>query len=162
MIKNSYEKHLIECQCSLSIFKNKTKPVYHQIPVATFYDEKETALEKYIICDNCGVVHRVYEVFKSEIKWGMENLESLVNNKEDIIQNLIFLGHEKIIEILEKEKAFLADWEIVEYLLESEKSGNIVLQKKETDNNIVYTILEISNGKYRTKKEVTQRYLWIF
>jgi len=87
MIKNKYEKHLIECQCTLSIFKNKNTLIYHKIPVVNFYDDNEDLMEKYIICDNCGVVHRVYEIFKSEIKWGMENLKSLVNNKEDIIQN---------------------------------------------------------------------------
>ena len=159
MIKNKFEKHLIECQCTLSIFKNKNTLIYHKIPVVSFYDDNEDLMEKYIICDNCGVVHRVYEIFKSEIKWGMENLKSLVNNKEDIIQNFIFLGHEKIIELLEKEKAYLSDWEIAEYIIENEKSGTLVLHKKESDNNIIYTLLEISNGKYRTKKEITQRYL---
>ena len=45
------------------------------------------------------------------------------------------------------------------YIIENEKSGTLVLHKKESDNNIIYTLLEISNGKYRTKKEITQRYL---
>ena len=81
---SNYIKHLIECQCTLPIFKNKTKPVYHKIPVFSKLNEEDNLEEKYVICDNCDIVHKVEEVFKSEIKWGVEGLESLVTTKEDI------------------------------------------------------------------------------
>jgi hypothetical protein len=155
-----FEKHLVECQCSLSIFANNNKTVYHKIPVLSFYEEdKETIKEKYIICDNCGIVHRVYEVFKSEIKWGMENLKNLVNTIDDIEQNLNFLDLEKLTTLLRQENVLTHDWEFVEYLIENDLEGSIVLQKTESDNNIVCKILEIKGKKFRTKKETYQRYL---
>jgi len=154
-----YQKHLIECQCTLSIFKNNNKVVYHKIPVISFFNEKDEAKEKYVICNNCGIVHRVYEVFKSEIKWGMEDLKNLVNTKEDIEQNLNFLGKSEIVNILNKEQSYTCDWELAEYLIENNLSGNIILQSTESDNNIVHKVLEIKGDKHRIKKEINQRYL---
>ena len=86
---SNFVKHLIECQCTLNIFKNKTKPIYHKFKVFSLYDEKlDKVKEKYVLCNNCDIVHRVYEVFKSEIKWGNEGLKSLITTKEDIKFNL--------------------------------------------------------------------------
>ncbi len=154
-----FEKHLVECQCTLSIFKNNNKPVYHKIPVISFLGEDDKVKEKYIICNNCGIVHRVYEVFKSEIKWGMENLKSLVNTIDDIEQNLVFLEQSQLCDVLRKESLMTHDWEYVEYLIENNKNGNIILQKTESDNNIVCRVLEIKNNKFRIKKEMFQRYV---
>jgi len=156
-----YQKHLIECQCTLSIFKNNTQPVYHKIPVVSFFDVNNDLKEKYVICNNCGIIHRVYELLKSEIKWGIEDLKSLVNTKEDIEQNLNFLGKESIVNLLNKENVDVSIWELAEYIIEHNLSDTIVLQRTESDNNIVYKLLEIKDGRHRIKKEVQQRYLWI-
>tara|TARA_B100000965_G_C19153243_1_gene566971 strand:+ start:89 stop:520 length:432 start_codon:yes stop_codon:yes gene_type:complete len=143
----------------LSIFKNNNKPVYHKIPTISFFNDNDEIKEKYIICNNCGVVHRVYEVLKSEIKWGMEDLKNLVNTKEDIAQNLNFLEKNDIVNILNKEQAFTCDWELAEHLVENNIDGNIILQTTESDNNTVYKVLEIKGDKHRIKKEIVQRYL---
>ena len=48
-MNQGYIKHLVECQCSLSIFKNKSKPVFHKIPVFSVYDKDTDKIEeKYI------------------------------------------------------------------------------------------------------------------
>ena len=84
----NYVKHLIECQCTLSIFKNKTRPIYHKFPVfSKLVNDK--CEEKYVMCENCNIIHRVTEVLKSEIKWGNESLSALVTTKDDIKFNLI-------------------------------------------------------------------------
>ena len=90
-------KHLIECQCVLNIFKNKTRPVFHKFKVFSQIDENDSIKEKYVICNNCDIVHRVFEVCKSEIKWGSENLKSLVTTKDDIKFNLEPRNFENIV-----------------------------------------------------------------
>lgn len=156
---SNYIKHLIECQCILNIFKNKTKTVYHKFKVFSEINKNDEVKEKYVMCNNCDILHRVYEVCKSEIKWGNENLKSLVTTKEDIKFNLESRDKEKIVLELEKNNIDLCEWEYVEYLIENDKEGQIILNKNEIDNNIVYNILYIKGESFSIKKEIQQRFL---
>jgi len=156
---SDYSIHLVECQCVLSIFKNKTKPVYHKIPVFSIINESDELEQKYIMCENCNIIHHVTEITKSEIKWGVEGLESLINTKEDIKFNLESLGHERLATILEKEDMHVSDWEKAEFLLDKKNKGIIVLQKNEENNNIIIKFIDFDSGKYKIKKEIIQRYL---
>jgi hypothetical protein len=154
----NYVKHLIECQCTLSIFKNKTKPVYHKFPVFSKLI-KDKCEEKYVMCENCNIIHRVTEVLKSEIKWGNESLSALVTTIDDIKFNLISNNFNNLVDLLEKNQCHISDWELAEYLIESKEKGNIILNKNEIDSNIVINLLEFNNGNFKLKKEVFQRYL---
>ena len=40
-MSKDYIKHLIDCHCILSIYKNRTKPVYHKFPVFSKLDNNE-------------------------------------------------------------------------------------------------------------------------
>ena len=153
-----YTKHLIECQCTLSIFKNKTKPVYHKIPVFSKL-EGDSVQEKYVICENCNIIHKVTEICKSEIKWGNESLVALVNTIEDIKFNLNANGFNSLSEILEKNQCHVSDWELAEYFIESKNNGILVLNKNEIDNNIVISFLDFNDGKFKIKKDIVQRYM---
>ena len=95
-----YTKHLIECQCTLKIFENKTKPLYHKFVVFSLLED-ENIEEKYVTGNNCDIVHRVYDICKSEIKWGKEGYKSLVCTKEDIKFNLVNNGKQNISDSLE-------------------------------------------------------------
>lgn len=155
----NYTKHLIECQCTLSLFKNKTKPVYHKFPVFSKIDENNNVIEKYVMCENCNIIHFVTEICKSEIKWGNESLISLINSKEDIKFNLMSNNYETLVNLLEKNQCHISDWELSEFLLENNENGILVLNKNEIDNNIVINLIEFNDGKFKLKKEVIQRYL---
>ena len=67
-----YVRHLLECQCTLSIFKNNTVPVYHKFPAFSTMDEEGNIENKYVTCNNCDSLHEVVGVCKSEIKWGKD------------------------------------------------------------------------------------------
>ena len=157
-MSNGYIKHLIECHCILSIYKNRTKPVYHKFPVFSIVEEDEIK-EKYVLCNNCDIVHRVFEANKSEIKWGNEGHKSLVTTKEDIKFNLENQGMERLVTILELNNVDISDWELIDYLLENNLEGQVVIDKKEIENSINYKYLEIKNGKYKIKNDIVQRYL---
>jgi hypothetical protein len=154
-----YIKHLIECQCILKIFENKTKPLYHKFVVFSFI-EKEDIEEKYVTCNNCDIVHRVYDICKSEIKWGKEGYKSLVCTKEDVAFNLKSNGKQNIADLLSINNIEVPDWELVDYLLEENLEGHIILDKKEIDNNINYKVLYfLKDGKIKIKNELDQRYV---
>lgn len=155
----SYIKHLVECQCTLRLYKNRSKQIYHKFPVFSLIEEDDSVKEKYVICNNCDIVHRVYEVNKSEIKWGNEGLKSLVTTKDDIKFNLSSNGFESLVSILELNMIDVSDWEYVDYLLENDLEGHLVIEKNEMDNNISFKILHIKNSKYKIKTELVQRYL---
>ena len=153
-----YTRHLLECQCILSIYKNNTVPVYHKFPVFSTFDENNEIETKYVLCNNCDSLHEVQDICKSEIKWGKDAFISLVNTKDDIKFNLSSQNKQNIIEVLEKNDCDISVWEFVEYVIENNLEENIVLSKKEIDNNIVYNCLYIKEGNIKIKKEIVQRY----
>ena len=157
-MSNDYIKHLIDCHCILSIYKNRTKPIYHKFAVFSELEE-DNIKEKYVLCNNCDIVHKIVDINKSEIKWGNEGFRSLVTTKEDIKFNLESQGLNNLVTILEVNNIDISDWEFVEYLLENNLEGKIVLDKKEIENSINYKYLDIKNGKYKIKNDIVQRYL---
>lgn len=158
-MSKTYIKHLIECHCILSLYKNRTKTVYHKFPVFSIINEDESIEEKYVLCNNCSVVHKVFEIGKSEIKWGNEGYKSLVTTKEDIKFNLVNIGLEKLVDILELNNLDISEWEFIDYIIDNSLEGSVVIDKKEIDNAVNYKYLEIKNSKFKIKNEIVQRYL---
>lgn len=154
----NYVKHLVECQCTLKIYEKKSKPLFHKFQVFSILDDQGLK-EKYVICNNCDIVHRVFETCKSEIQWGKENLKALVNTKEDIKFNLVSKNQKPLVDLLEVNAVDISDWELVEFLIENEEEGQIVLSRKEIEDNIVYKILYIFKNRFKIKTEIVQRYL---
>ena len=68
-------KHLLECRCILPTMKNKPDPPLHKFVVFSV-QQNDKIVEKLSTCNNCGVVHRVYEVCKSEILNNFEGTKS--------------------------------------------------------------------------------------
>ena len=79
----SGQRHLIECHCVLSIYKNKDPAIYHKFSVYSIFDEKtNNVIPKYANCNNCGVTHLVDELCKSKIQIGKEDITSLRSLEE--------------------------------------------------------------------------------
>lgn len=155
----NYERHLIECQCILKIFENKTKPLYHKFPVFSLIVDDDVE-EKYVECNNCGSIHRVYDVCKSEIMWGKDGYEGLVNKIEDITFNLENNNQQKIIEILVNNKIEdVSVWEYVEYLLENSLEGHVVINKNDIKDKTIMKILYINKNGFKIKTENVQRFI---
>ena len=65
-------KHLIECHCVLPQFRKRENPPYHKFVVFSLIDDSDTAIPKHARCNNCGVIHNVIDICKSEILPGQE------------------------------------------------------------------------------------------
>lgn len=159
MFKTNFTRHLLECHCILKLFQNKSKPLYHKFPVFSVSDNNGNIENKYVKCNNCGVIHEVTDFCKSNIKWGNDTYEGLITTKDDIIFNFKQKEMFNVIEILEKYECDTSTWELVEHCLDNKIDYSIVLDKKDIQDNTVYNCLNISSGNVKIKKEISQRYV---
>ena len=158
-IEKNYIVHLVECQCTLPLFKNKTKPVYHKFKVFSIINEESSLESKYVICDNCSAVHEVSEVQKSNILWGQEGYKSLVKSIEDITFNLESEGMSNVVGILASNKCDITVWEQIEHIYENNLEGHTCLIKKEDIKDyflIKYFLFE--KGKFKLKTEKVRKW----
>lgn len=155
--KENYIRHLIECQCILKIYEKRTKPIFHKFAVFSIFDEENNIIEKYVQCNNCNALHKVYDFQKSEIMWGKDGYIGLVNNINDIRNNLISQGYQKLTETLDSYKIIdISLWEKIEYLLDTNSEDHIILEKKEIDNNVIIKFLYIKEKGFKIKTESFQ------
>lgn len=156
---NNYVRHLIECQCVLKIYENRTKPLFHKFSVFSIFNDDKIE-EKFVECNNCSAIHKIIDVCQSEIMWGKDGIIGLVNKVEDIKFNLDNSGNEKLVELLVTNKIEdISIWEFVEYLVENEEEGQVVLDKNEIEDRIVSKILYITKKGFKIKNESFQRYV---
>ena len=130
------QKHLIKCRCVLPQFKRLENPPVHQFIVFSVIQEDETVKTRYSQCNNCGVVHKIIDVCKSEIVSGKENMNSLIKI-EDIKPSL----HPNFVGILESSQADLATWESVQFIVENKQWGQFVVLTNDSEGEEIH-------GKY--------------
>ena len=70
------QQHLIQCHCVLPQYRGRKDPVYHKFTVFSIIDESDTVVPKFVQCNNCGVIHKVYDICKSEIITGKDEMRN--------------------------------------------------------------------------------------
>mgnify|MGYP001371190155 CR=1 FL=1 len=119
-------KHLIQCHCILPQFRNKPDPLFHKFVVFSVVDDSDTVVPKYVQCNNCAVVHKVYDICKSEIVPGRDELSSVAT-----IDDIKFTIKEDVRTILETYDADLPTWEHVQYIFKNKAWGTTVVLKRD-------------------------------
>jgi hypothetical protein len=144
-------KHLIECHCFLKIFDKGEKKINHKFPVYSKFDENDNVVPKLVKCNNCESLHYVYDVFKSELRPGKEDITSILNI-EDIVQML----PEKISTVLTSNRADIADYEHALDIVENQLWGSMIVLKRsivgESENVKVLQIESESKIKILNKE----------
>ena len=135
---------MVECHCVLPQYRHAKNPPYHKLVVFSVLDDSDTIIPKQAVCNNCGVVHNVYDITKSEIKMGKE-LGACME-----ISDLGLLLPTDIKNILETYDCELPVWEEALFVLQNEKWGsNIIVSRKYEDFDESGKILKINGpGKY--------------
>jgi hypothetical protein len=100
--------------------------VFHQFVVFSTIDDSDTVLPKYVQCNNCSVVHKIYDLCKSEIVAGRDELNS-VNTIDDIIYTI----PEDIRGVLESYDVDLPTWEHAQFVLQNKVWGTAVILTKD-------------------------------
>lgn len=157
MKNKDYIIHLVECQCILPIYKNKTKPLYHKFKTFSVIEENEIQ-EKYVMCNNCKILHKVTEIGSSEILWGLEEEKSMVTTIEDIKFNIVD-EYPNVVRLFEENEVDITTWEHFNFIVEEKISDSVLISKTENKDKLIYKIVEFDNNKAKIKNEIVQRYL---
>lgn len=131
------QKHLIRCRCVLPQFKKMQDPPAHQFVVFSVIDDNDKVVPKIVQCPNCGLVHKVVDLTKSEIASGRESSSATISI--DDIKNTL---PENISNVLESNNADMPTWEAVQFEHENKRWGSafIVITSEEQDG--------MRSGKY--------------
>lgn len=128
--------HLIKCRCVLSQFKKSPNPPPHQFVAFSVINDSDEVVAKHAQCNNCGIVHKVVDICKSEIITGKESSVSILSI-EDIKSSL----PQNLAGILERHNVELPTWEYAQFIIENKLWGEFLILAKEEEKGI-------KQGKY--------------
>ena len=144
-------RHLIECHCTLPQYRNANPPVYHKFVVFSVLDE-DAIQKKLVQCNNCGIIHKVVDLCKTEIAHGMEEGQSL-RSIEDIKIGI----PDKMVTFLIQQNADISTWEYVEFILDNKQEKEVILKKEQKDDLKQLKISHIKeDGTFKVKNETRQ------
>lgn len=132
---------MVECHCVLPQYRKAQDPVYHKFVVFSVL-ENDTVIPKYVQCNNCGVVHKVYDLCKSEIMPGKDELRT-VTKIEDIRLSL----PNDLVELLTSYKCDVSTWEQVRFVIfEEQWDTQVVLTRDMIDGETQGKLLTIKGS----------------
>ena len=134
-------KHIIECHCVLPQYRNRKNVLYHKFVAFSIIDDSDTVIPKYAQCNNCGVVHKVYDICKSEIVQGRDEISTLCT-----IDDVALTIPEDIRHVLESYQVDLPTWEHVQYTLQNKQWGEYIILKKEIIDDEIQGKMLIIDG----------------
>lgn len=136
-------KHLLNCRCILPTLKGRKDPPLHSFVV--FSEEHDGKfIERYVTCNNCGVVHRVIDFCRSEIVNNFEGTSSSLT-----INDIKLSIQSGINDILETYNCDIADYEHVKFMVDNNVSDFIVLSHEFNDDRKSGKILKHKgDGKF--------------
>jgi len=123
-------KHLIECHCVLPQFRHKKTTVYHKFVAFSIVDDSDTVIPGFAQCNNCGTIHRVFDICKSEIVVGKDE-SCAVEKKEDICLSL----PSSLSELFASYKMELADYQYARFILENKLWNSTIVLSAETSSD---------------------------
>jgi hypothetical protein len=138
------QQHLIQCHCVLPQFRGRKDPVYHKFVVFTVIDDSDTVVPKYVQCNNCATVHKVYDICKSEIIAGKDEMRNISR-----IEDFKFRLTNDLINLLTTYNCEVYIWEHVYFAISNSLWGTNIILTRETINDETF-------GKILTIKSANQ------
>ena len=141
-------KHLIQCHCILPQYRNIKEPVFHKFPVFSVIDESDTVIVKYAECNNCGAAHKIYDLCKSEIVMGKDEVRTQLTF-EDFKHSF----PDSLYDLLIQYNKDLSDFEYAQFILDNKEwNSHLVLTREEIDGHTQGKILKfIDKEKFRVE-----------
>tara|TARA_Y100001938_G_C8082634_1_gene430087 strand:- start:546 stop:923 length:378 start_codon:yes stop_codon:yes gene_type:complete len=114
--------------------------------VFSIIDNSDTVIVKYAECNNCGAAHKVYDICKSEILTGRDEVRSQLT-REDFKFSL----SSDLYELLCHYEKELPDFEMAQYIVDNDLwDTTIVLSREEMDDQVQGKLLRfVSKEKFR-------------
>lgn len=147
-----YQKHLITCRCILPQYKKIGK--LHRFIVFSII-ENDNVIEKFARCNNCNVVHRVYDICKSEII-NTDEFKGIIT-----IDDIKLSLPKNLIEILDKHNCDVATWENTKFIFENKMWGNFVTLTNESSDgyNVGKYIIILGENFFKIESFSNREYI---
>jgi hypothetical protein len=141
-------KHLVQCHCVLPQFRNRQNPVYHKFTVFSVVDDSDTVVPSVAQCNNCGTVHKVFDICKSEILAGKDETKS-AESIEDVSMSL----PSSLVELFKNYSLDLPDYQMARFVLDNQKwDSTIVLARESESEEISGKLIRfVSQDKFRVE-----------
>ena len=138
----------MSCHCILPQYKHSKDPVFHKFVVFSVVDDSDTTVPKFASCNNCGAVHKVIDIGKTEIIVGRDEVVSQVT-KEDLKYSL----PTSLYELLESYDRPTADFEHAEFIISNNKWGSFVVLKREEIEDFIQgkKVTFVSHDKFKVE-----------
>ena len=138
-------KHIIQCRCILPQFKNKKNVLFHKFIAFSVLKDDDTVEESFINCNNCGVVHRIIDLCKTEIQENSDDWQTI--KKEDLKISI----PSDVIGVLESYDCDLATYQHALWIIENRAWGSkIIIDKNDSEDRIEGKFLIFNDyQKYR-------------
>jgi hypothetical protein len=107
-------------------YRNNDNVVYHKFVAFSVLDKSQTVVPQFVQCNNCGVIHKIYDLCKSEILSGKDELRS-VQTTDDFKYSV----PKDVREILETYNCDTPDWAHAAYIIEHKQWGEIIVLSKD-------------------------------
>lgn len=144
-------RHLIECHCVLPQYRNRNPPVFHKFVVFSAISDDQVQ-KKLAQCNNCGILHRIVDICKSEIVHGLEEGSSLRS-----IEDLKISLPQRLSDFLVTQKLDIATWEFIEFLIDNKFEKDVVISRTEAGDITQLKILQINaDGTFKVRNETSQ------
>tara|TARA_R110002110_G_scaffold405960_1_gene625429 strand:- start:264 stop:728 length:465 start_codon:yes stop_codon:yes gene_type:complete len=114
-------KHIVECHCILPQYRDRKNPVYHKFVVFSEIDDSDTVVPSNAQCNNCGTVHKIYDICKSEIVAGKDESASV-----EKIRDVSISLPDQVIELLESYNMDICDYQMARFILENKKWDSVL------------------------------------
>ena len=109
-------------------------------------DDSDTVIVKYAECNNCGAVHKIYDLCKSEIVVGRDAVRSQLS-----IEDFKYSLSDSLYDLLIQYGKDLPDFEYAQYVMDNETwDDHLILTREEIDGHVQGKILRfINKEKFR-------------
>ena len=146
-------KHLIQCHCVLPQYRGKPEPLFHKFAVFSAIDQEGTTIPKFSQCNNCGAIHKVIDICKSEIVHGVDESAAILT-----ITDIKTSIPTSISKIIESHNCSYATWEHVKFIIDNCLWEETVVLSRETIGDASHIkILKIKDqNNYKIETQLRQ------
>lgn len=123
-------KHLITCRCVLPQLKRVPNSPSHQFIVFSVIEDDGSVRVRYAQCNNCGIIHRVTEVNRSDVvpREAMRAIPTVDDIRASLPRGLA--------EVLESNVADLPTWEMAQFIVENKRWGDFVVLSTDEEDGL--------------------------
>lgn len=140
-------KHLVQCHCVLPTLRKLPNPVYHSFIVFSVVDDGGNVIPKDAECTNCGVIHKVIDICKSEITT-KEKSSAIITAKD-----ISLMIPSDLSNLLANYDCDIATWEHAHFIYSNQKWGEKTILTRQTEEDTVKGKMLTFEGQNRFKIE---------